>query len=110
MLSALLNVPNSPESWEQFIFNNRQQITEIRQAILAQKNINLTEYQIYPVNDEGFQSFLQNNQQAHEDFNSVLGLQGSDIEELDPKDQKKLEAWVFLQYQELFSACSALKI
>lgn len=110
MLASLLNVPRDDQSWERFFFDNRQQITEIRQAVLKQKNINLTEYTLYPVSDKSFGDFLTNNQQAHDDFNSALGLQSSDIEELDPKNEQQLQAWVYLQYQELFTACSALGI
>lgn len=75
--------------------------------------INLTEYVLYPfdeTNQEDFQTFLENNQQAHNDFNAVLGLQSSDIEELDPKNERQLQQWIFTQYQELFSASAALKI
>lgn len=75
--------------------------------------VNLKEYVLQPVNEQDtddFNNFLQNNAQAHDDFNAVLGLQGSDIEELDIKDQNKLQQWIFLQYQELFSASAALKI
>ena len=109
-LSNLLNVPRSPTDWEEFFFNNRQQNTAIRQAILTQKGINLTEYILYPVDEHSFQTFLINNQQAHQDFNSVLGLQSSDIEELDPKNEQQLQAWIYLQYQELYSASAALNI
>lgn len=70
----------------------------------------LTDYVLYPVNQQGFQDFLQANQQAHNDFNSFLGLQSSDIEELDPKNDNQLRAWIYLNYQELFSACSTLGI
>lgn len=75
--------------------------------------VNLPQYVLQPVNEQdsnAFQTFLQNNSQAHDDFNSVLELQSSDIEELDPKDRNKLENWVFLNYQELYSACQKLKI
>ena len=109
-LADLLNIPHSIEDWNQFSFNNRNQITAIRQAIKAQKNINLTEYNIDPIDFNHFQDFLENNSQAHDDFNSVLGLQSSDIEELDPKDEKSLSSWIFTQYQELYSASAALKI
>lgn len=74
---------------------------------------NLTEYVLYPFdenNKEDFQTFLENNSQAHDDFNSQLGLQSSDIEELDPKDEKALTSWIYTSYQELYSASAALKI
>lgn len=75
--------------------------------------VNLTEYILYPYdesNKEDFQTFLENNSQAHDDFNSELGLQSSDIEELDPKDQNKLQEWIYQNYKEVESACQALKI
>jgi hypothetical protein len=109
-LSNLLNIPKNENEWDVFAFNNREQNTIIRQAILAQKNINLTEYQLYPIDFTHFDYWLEQNQQAHSDFNSALGLQSSDIEELDPKNDQQLQAWVYLQYQELFSASQALKI
>ena len=109
-LYDLLNVPRSQTDWEVFSFANRDQITAIRQAILKQYNLNLTDYQLYPINFNNFKDWLQNNEQAHQDFNSVLGLQSSDIEELNPQDEKQLTAWIYLQYQELYSASAALKI
>lgn len=72
--------------------------------------VNLVEYQIYPINMDHFQDFLINNSQLHDDFNSVLELQSSDIEELDPKDKNKLQNWIWLNYKELESACEKLKI
>lgn len=72
--------------------------------------VNLVEYQLYPIEFNRFNDFLQQNSQAHDDFNSVLGLQSSDIEELDPKDQNKLQEWIWLNYKELESACEQLKI
>lgn len=109
-LADLLNVPRTPEEWEFFSWNNKTQNTAIRQAIKAKNNINLTEYQLHPINFDRFKDFLEANQQAHDDFNSVLGLQSSDIEELDPKDEKKLEQWIFSNYSELRDASSVLKI
>ena len=75
--------------------------------------VNLQQYVLHPVNEQDkldFQNFLENNQQAHDDFNAVLNLQGSDIEELDIKDQNKLQQWIYTQYEELYSASAALKI
>lgn len=109
-LVDLINVPKNNTDWENFSFANRDQITAIRQAILAQKGVNLTEYELYPINFDNFVEWLEKKQQSHEDFNAALGLQSSDIESVDPKDEKQLTAWIYLQYQELFSASSALKI
>lgn len=193
MLPNLLNIPRDHQDWEQFFWNNKTQIENIRQAVQAQTGyivdivttsngsgyssapavtitdpngtgatavasytisggfysigisvitqgsgytnpsvtltggggsdatavaqfrpvIKLPEYVLYPVdeqNKDDFQQFLENNSQAHDDFNSALGLQGSDIEELDIQDANKLSQWIYTQYQEIYSASSALKI
>ena len=112
-LFDLLSSPKSPEDWEQYSFSTRNQVDLIRSAILKQYNINLTQYQLYPLdlsNEENRQYWLQQNSQSHDDFNAVLGQQSSDIDDVDFKNEKELEAWIFLVYQELFTACSILKI
>lgn len=110
MLVSLLNTPKNDSEFEQFFYNNRNQIIEIRQAILKQKNINLTEYILYPVRQDSLQTFLLNNAQSHTDFNSVLGLQGADLLNVDFNDREQLEAWIFINYQELYDASAALEI
>lgn len=110
MLVNLLNVPKSEAEWERWIFDNRNQIAEIRKAILDQRGINLTEYVLYPISQNEIQGFLQANSQSHQDFNSVLGLQGVDLLSVNYKDPKQLEAWVYLNYLELQTASLELGI
>lgn len=110
MLVSLLNTPKNQSDWELFAFSNRDQINQIRKAILQQKGVNLIEYQVYPISAEAIQGFLEANQQAHSDFNSALGLPGSDLKEVDVRDERQLQAWTYLNYQELYSASAALGI
>lgn len=110
MLAILQNVPKNDFDWEIWAFNNREHISEITQAIKAQHNVNLPEYQLYPINFNRFSEWLERKSQAHTDFNGVLGLQSSDLKEMDPKNEKQLSSWVYLQYQELFNASAELKI
>jgi len=110
MLPSLLNTPKSPQDWEQFSFANRDILTQIRQAIQSQTGVNLTEYQVYPINFDAIKGFLEANQQSHSDFNAVLGAQSSDLQDVDVKDQKQLQVWINLNYLELQSACQILGI
>lgn len=74
---------------------------------------NLPQYQTYPIdykNPQNFQFWLIQNAQAHDDFNSFLNLQSSDLTGVDIENQKQLEAWTYLNYKELYSACLALGI
>lgn len=72
--------------------------------------VNLPDYQIYPIDFNRFQDFLTNNSQLHDNFNSQLGLQSSDIEELDPKNANQLQNWIYLNYSEIRNACFKLNI
>lgn len=109
-LFQLLEIPKTPENWELYTFSLRDQTDNIRQAIQKQKNINLAEYQLYPVDFNKTQDWLTNVQQSQEDINSVLGLQSVDLESVDLKDEKQLQSWVNLLYQQLYDQSAALKI
>lgn len=110
MLPDLINVPRDEKSWEIWSFANKNQIFLIRQAIFEQKGINLPEYILEPIPFNNFPEWLDRKAQSHEDFNSTLGLQSSDLRDLDPQNEQQLKSWIYVQYQELFTASSALGI
>ena len=56
------------------------------------------------------EDFLERNQQTHIDMNGQLGLQSVDLEDVDLKDPRQLQAWINFEYQELFAASAALGI
>lgn len=109
-VEALLNPPATQEAWDQWSYVNAQNISEIRQAILAQQNINLTDYQLYPINWRDISNWLIRNQQAHDDFNSALGLPGINVQDADPLDDRTRETWVWNIWSEINAARQALKI
>ncbi len=108
MLAACLSVPESEADWQNFAWNNKFQIDLIRQAINKKYGTLLQEYILVPFAN-GTQ-WLQNNASAHSDFNSVLGLQGHDLDELDFTNADEVASWINLAYQELFDASAALEI
>jgi hypothetical protein len=110
MLAALLNVPQTDADWSRWSFNNYDCLNQIRQAIDTQYGITLPEYQVEPIDFGDLDAFLSNNQQAHIDFTGVLGLQSSDLQHTDLRDNNQRQAWVFLNWMELNNACQKLKI
>jgi hypothetical protein len=100
MLAALLNVPKNDDEWAIFSFHHRASHQAIRQAIAKQHNTILPDYPLDPIPFFAFQDWLKSNQSAHQDMDSVLGSQSSDIEDLNPLDERELQAWVFLHYVE----------
>lgn len=110
MLALLLEVPKNADEWARWSFHHRLQHDAIRQAIQTQKGVNTNAYILDPVNFNSPKDFLERNQETHNEMNAPLGLQGSDLEDVNLSDARELEAWVYAEYQELFSASQALGI
>ncbi len=109
MLASLINVPKSKIDWDRWSLSHRTSHDKIRQAIQA-RGVQLQDYQLDPINFQYPEVFLNNNQQTHNEMNAALGSQASDLLEVDLKDDKQLQAWVYLHYLEHQSAELALGI
>lgn len=72
--------------------------------------VKLFDYQLDPISFDDVTNWLARNQQAHDDFNQALGLNGVDLEGVDFTDQKQLQAWVYLVWQEMQTAQQQLNI
>lgn len=83
---------------------------EIVQAIQKQKSVKLNIHPIYPFNVKNIQSILLNHQLFHDDMNSVLGLNGVDLQTVNLKDKTEQGIWTDQNFREHFAAASALKI
>lgn len=110
MLARLQSVPHTDNEWSSWSRNNYSCLNQIRQAIRVQTGLNLPEYQVEPIPWNSIDTFLSNNQQAHNDFNGALGLQSNDLEQVDLKNPQELPAWIYLNFFELQQACFKLKI
>lgn len=110
MLAALYNVPQTELDWDRWSFSNADALNQIVSDIAAQKNVTLPTYQVWPIAFDDLDNFLDANQQAHSDFNGVLGLNGNDLLHVDLKDPNQRQSWIWLCAQEVQAACQALKI
>lgn len=111
-INSLLNVPKTAQDWAAWSFAHKDHHSAIRQAIFRKTNgaDNLAEYELDPINFESVKEWLARNQQSHDDFNLVLGLEGTDLEGLDVEDKGQLATWVMTHWQEHQNAAAALKI
>lgn len=100
MLPALENIPKSDSDWKFWAWHHRDSHNRIRSAILRKKGLNLTDYQIEPINPNDMTSFLQNNSSLHDDMNSALGLQSTDLQDANLGNERELDAWIKLHWQE----------
>lgn len=77
---------------------------------MKQKGAALPFYQIDPIPPTEPTQWLQNNQLYHSDMNGALGVPGSDIEDVNLADDRQKQAWIYLHYQEHFTAEQRLGI
>ena len=110
MLSDLLNVPRSALDWQVFGNSHAIEHQNILQAIRGLGGPNLQQYQLYPIYPERIEDFLERNQHAHTDINSVLNLTSTDLQEVDVNDESQLAAWVNLHHNEHYAINQRLGI
>lgn len=110
MIPNLLNIPKNDREWDIWAFNHRDHHRLIRDAIQKQYNRNLIEYQLDPINFNEPESWLERNQQSHNDMNGVLNLQSSDLEGVDFENKSQKAAWIYLHWFEHQSAAIKLGI
>jgi hypothetical protein len=110
MLAKLLEVPHDKDSWDVWSYHHRLSHEAIRDAIQHRNKVNLPTRILEPVFLDEFESFLENNQQAHVDMDGALRAQSADLQDVDIKKPNELEAWIYIHYQEHFTAEQALGI
>jgi hypothetical protein len=110
LLPSLLNIPHSQSEWDQFSWNHRLSHDKIRSAVLAQFKLSLTDYQIDPISPGNIQQFLQNNSSLHNDMNTVLGLPGIDLLDVDLSKDNERDSWLWFHFKEHFDAENKLGI
>lgn len=100
-IGQLLNV-DTDENFAGFSFANADHHTLVTQAInetLPQQRA-LTFYVLDPISELDLQNWLRRHQQSHTDINSALGIQGSDLTDVDFRNQEEREAWSELHWSE----------
>src|ERR1700691_3487101 len=101
MLAALLIFNyNDQASREQWSLQHSRDHQEIRQAIQAQKGVNLTDWQLSPIAWQDWDSFALRHQNTHNDMNGVLGLNGTDITSVNFEKPEAAYEWNYEHFAE----------
>lgn len=110
MLANLINVPKTPHEWEIWSWSHRASHDLIRQAIEQRGGPVQTDYVVHPIDTANFPQFLQNNQVLHITMLAALGLQSSDIEEVDPYNEEQMAVWTVRHYLDHYDTEKSLGI
>ena len=107
MLPFLENEPKTDSDWKLWAWHHRDSHNRIRAAILRKKGVVLQDFQVEPINPNDMTSFLQNNSNLHNDMNSALGLQSTDLQDANLGNERELTSWIKLHSLEHFYAEAA---
>jgi len=100
VISHLLNVPKSKAAWDEWSLHHKLSHDLIRQAIQKKTGINLAQYQLDPIDLERPTQFLQNNAQSHIEMTTPVGVQSSDLQDVNLGDDRQLVSWIYIHWQE----------
>lgn len=95
------------QSWA---FNHDQEHRAIITAAASVKGVNLLEYILDPFNHDDQTGWLARHQSAHNDFNALVNFNGTDLQDVDFKNDKEREAWSWFHWQEHLNINQALGI
>lgn len=110
-LFDLLNPPmGGGRNLNEWAYAHAMDHLEIIQAIQKKKGMALTQYLLDPLNEHDLNHWLNRHQQSHDDFNSVMGINGVDLEAVDFGDEKERESWTLLNFMEHRAVRQALGI
>ncbi len=109
-LASLANVPYDDNSLSQFSFAHMAHHRDIIRRIYELSGIELEEFPIDPFNLANADTFGYQHQQMHNQMNSVLGISGNDLIEINWQDKGEREGWIFLNWQEHMQAGDKLGV
>lgn len=95
-----LNDPSAAQSWS---FNHWTDHQLIFTGIQNTYGVNLEQFVIDPITyntTEALNNWLSVHQQLHDDFNSILGYPGNDLQDVDFKNPQQRQIWSFLHFLE----------
>lgn len=107
-LSNLLYLPSDEKAFQQWSFFNQYEHNIIITAIQKKFNKVIPTYILDPVAQFDLEGWLARHQQAHSDFNQIIGYPGQDLQTVNFKDPQQRNVWAWLHFQEHFNVSQVL--
>lgn len=109
-VADIYNVPETPEARSEWAFSHMAHHRDCIRRVAEGGGPNLQEYPLDPIdfNDPGI--FIYNHQQMHNDLNTVLGVFGNDLTDVDFSKAPELSAWIQLNASEHYQYNSKLGV
>jgi len=110
MLATLFNIFQDQVGMSQFAFANADLHDRQNAAILQRYSVSLPAYVLDPISLEntGLENWLQIHQDIHTRTNSILGIAGNDLSDVDFRNPNQVASWIWLHAQEHVQASNKL--
>lgn len=109
-LASLYNVPSTDNERSQWAFAHMAHHRDINRKIYELLAIALPEFILDPINPADMGSWEYQHQEMHNNQDSILGIAGFDLSELDWTNQNELAGWIYLNALEHKQASDILEI
>lgn len=109
-LASLYNVPSTDSERSQWAFAHMAHHRDINRRIYELTLVALPEFILDPINPADTGSWEYQHQQMHNNQDSILGIAGFDLSELDWNKQNELAGWIYLNALEHKQASDILEI
>lgn len=91
--------PPTPQGMEEWFHAHVRHHEALMDAIFQTRGVRLTMYPIYPVlESKNLDVWHKSHQALHDQMNQLLKVAGTDLEDIDFKDQRKSDNWFFQHY------------
>lgn len=107
-LASVLYPPPTKDGWNEWTWANYQHHQAIETGLRQVKGLSPTIYRLWPVREQEFEDWLEQHQQAHTLFTQALGINGSDLSQLDFNDKPKRDAWMYSHFVDHQAAAQLL--
>lgn len=98
-VADLANVPMTPGQLRLWSFAHMAHHRDTNRIIMQSKGIVLPEYALDPVKFSSNSTWTELHQQMHNNNDSVLGVGGFDLTQVNWQDVKQRSAWIWLNFQ-----------
>jgi hypothetical protein len=109
-IAGLYNVPGNQAELSQWSFAHAAHHVDVNRVIFQSFGVVLPSYVLDPFDPENMEAWLYQHQQLHQVTDTILGISGFDLTDVDWKDQNQRAGWIYLNSSEHFQYASILEI
>ena len=109
-IAGIFNVPGTPEELLLWATTHATHHRDINRAIYNRTGIVLDEFVLDPIDPDNTTVWEDQHQVMHSQMDSVLGIGGYDLSEVNFKDPTLLNGWIQLNSNEHYIAANILEI